>query len=1263
MVAVAYPKLQPYLPRLVREWADRGSDTLVREIEGSIVFVDVSGFTRMSERLARQGKVGAEEVSDVIGDTFSTLLAEAYMYGGSLLKFGGDALLLFFSGDGNALRATAAAYGMRRELRGNGTFTTTAGKVTLRMSVGAHAGVYHFFLLGDSHRELVVAGPAATRTVLMESAASAGQILLSPEFAAMLPAANRGAALGPGVLLAGTPPTIDRMPVERVSTEIDLTHYVPVGLRETVLAGDVEPEHRSVTVAFVQYAGLDELVLREGAAAAAKALDVLVRSVQRTADAHGVTFLATDIAPDGGKIILTAGAPQATGSDDERMLLSLSELLSHELPLSLRIGVNTGPVFAGEIGPSYRRTYTVMGDAVNLAARLMAKAEPGHVLCTPAVLDGSRTLFETTELEPFLVKGKKKPVQAFTVSGARGSRASIAEAGLPLVGREAELSALLDAWESARGGTGRLVEVSADPGMGKSRLLDELLDRVEGARVMRSECRLYQSATAYFPFRSLLRSAFELEESDDRSEIDALEKRVDESAPSLRPWLSLIATPLDLDVEPSPEVQQLEEEFRRSRLEDAVAALVAAVATDPAMVIVEDTHWMDEPSRGLLARVTDALRDSPWLVVLSRRPGEDGFVAPADSESLLRIELRPLGVEQATALIHEATERSPLMPEQVRALAERAAGNPLFLIELLDALRRGGDVEALPHSIEGLIQARIDHLAPPDRRRLRSLSVLGAGFRVEHATAALAGGAPERVSTSLRRLGDFVSVNRSGWVQFRHALIRDAAYEGLPYRRRQKLHAQVGDSILEAAGGRPEDQAELLSLHYSFAGRWSEAWRYSRIAGDRARDVYANLEAARFYERALAAAHRLPRLDPHEPVVVATRLCEVRERAGLFEAALVALRRARRLAGDDPVALADIHLRRARVLIRKWSLRAAYRETTRGSRLVASVPGGEAATIRARLTGLSSNIRLLTGRPGDARVLAERALAEAEAAGDLSELAHAYAMLDDAYVDLGQRDKAVFARRAIEIYSTLGHLTGIAAVENSIGVRAYAEGDWNLAVAAYLRSQDASRRAGDEANAAAQVGNIGEVLVSQRRLDEAEAILVEASRVQRAHGLVGPALFAEIQFGRLSLERGEIDDAVLALAQTHQEAVTTGSRFLALETTVHLAVAYTRRGEAERALALLGDAEELAGELTVSFAASLARARAEALLALSRWDEAASVIAAGLTAARERDGLYDEAQLLLLSATLARQHGGGDGAEALQQAERLLQRLGVLSVG
>src|SRR5207248_3893650 len=153
------------------------------------------------------------------------------------------------------------------------------------------------------------------------------------------------------------------------------------------------PEHRTATVAFIQFGGLDDSIINEGPRVAAEKLDALVRTVQEAADLFQVCFLGSDVASDGGKLILTAGAPRAVGDDEERMLVAVRHVIDNHRGLPIRIGVNRGQVFAGEIGPHYRRTYSVMGDTVNLAARLMAKATWGSVYATAEVLDRSQTKF------------------------------------------------------------------------------------------------------------------------------------------------------------------------------------------------------------------------------------------------------------------------------------------------------------------------------------------------------------------------------------------------------------------------------------------------------------------------------------------------------------------------------------------------------------------------------------------------------------------------------------------------------------------------------------------------------------------------------------------------------------------------------------------------------------------------------------------------------------------------------------------------------
>ena len=422
---------EPYVPQLLLDWPE---SIRHRQIDGSLVHVDISGFTAMSERLARKGKVGAEEVSMVLNNTFTELLTISADLGGDLLKFGGDALLLLFKDDGHPVRAARASALMRARLRSIGKVQTPAGRVDLKMTVGVHSGLLDAFVVGDTHRELIVAGPGATETVEVEEGASAGEILLSPATAGHLPGGLLGDAKGPGVLLARTPPAPDFDPMHIICLE-ECRVFVPTALRAVVEA-PTEGEHRRITVGFIKFAGIDDLIESEGPAEVSSRLHDLVATTQGAVDEFGVTFLSTDIDANGGKLIITGGVPISTGADEEGVLRALRRIADEFRGIPLKIGINRGPAFAGDIGAPFRRTYTVIGDAVNLAARVMGKAEAGQVLATDDVLNRSASQFEVEELQPFMVKGKTEPVRASVVGAVTGRRQDELQTEIPIFGRE-----------------------------------------------------------------------------------------------------------------------------------------------------------------------------------------------------------------------------------------------------------------------------------------------------------------------------------------------------------------------------------------------------------------------------------------------------------------------------------------------------------------------------------------------------------------------------------------------------------------------------------------------------------------------------------------------------------------------------------------------------------------------------------------------------------------------------------------------------------
>jgi class 3 adenylate cyclase/tetratricopeptide (TPR) repeat protein len=1120
--------LRPYLPRILVNWPNEDAGALVREIEGTVVFVDISGFTKMSERLARHGKVGAEEVTEVLGSVFARLLSLAYLNGGSLLKFGGDALLLFFEGEDHQVRGTRSAHGMRAELRSAGRIETTAGLVTLRMSVGVNSGLFHFFLVGGSHRELIITGPTASHTVLMENTAGAGEILVGLPTALALPQSWLGAQKGEGLLLRRAPEVPVTVPAEPIyrGEEEAMAGSIPLAIRDHLLEGRSEPQHRSVTVAFLHFEDIDEMLEHQEAEVTAFALDELVRVVQTAADRNGVTFLGSDVDRDGGKIILIAGAPDARGDDEERMLLTVREIADEHPAIPLRIGVNKGPVFVGDVGPPYRRTYTVMGDAVNLAARVMTKAEPGEVLATEPVLEASHVIFETEALEPFMVKGKKHPVTASRVGAITGSRLGADDLDdLPLVGRNLELDVLRAAVARTGEGRGTFVELTGDAGLGKTRLLRALHEVEDGVPWHAIACEPYEASTPYYPFRSLLRPLLRIpEDLDHDAAAEVLRERVSEACPELIPWIPLIGVPMDLEIPDSPEVAALDERFRRERMAAAVGDVLEEFHGTPSIVVIEDAQWLDEASADLLGALAARLDGIPHVFCVARRePDADVPKGP----DVVDLALEPLAPKDSLRLIELATEEMPLTAHVEEALVQRSGGSPRFLKSMLYAIAEaGGDIDQLPSSVEGLVMAQIDRLPPRDRRRLRHLSVLGMRFPRD-----LAGRVLEEAGLALDEETDrwdgyvgLLEPEGDDNLRFRNGLIRDAAYESLPFRTRREIHARVGATLEADAGDDADDVAEVLAFHFLRSNEEEKAWRYARIAAERAAAVFANLEARDFYLAALEAAKRMEEPDPAEVERVAEALGDVRMRLGEYREAEAAYRSARRFLPEAPVVQGRLLLKEAVVFDLEGRYPQALRTLSRGTRAVQDLAEVEAARLRAQLAAHYGGIRTAQGHNEDSIKWSRRALEEGERSGEKDAMAHAYYVMDLANASMGSSDTE-YSLLALQLYRELGNRPKQADVMNNLGGYAYFAGRWTEARTWYERARDVFLETGNIVDAAADNANLGEILLAQGHLDEAESVLREALRVFRATGVRAYAAFAQTLLGATAARAGRFDEA------------------------------------------------------------------------------------------------------------------------------------------
>jgi hypothetical protein len=448
---------------------------------------------------------------------------------------------------------------------------------------------------------------------------------------------------------------------------------------------------------------------------AADALDRTIASIQSAVDDEGVTFLATDINEDGGKVILTAGAPVAREEDEARLLRAFRRIADSDTPLDLHFGVNRGHVFTGEVGTDYRSTYTVMGDTVNLSARLMAAAHEGTIYATPSVLDQASTLYATEILEPFHVKGKEEPVHAYAVGEELGERSADDRSELPFTGRQTELAEVTSAISDARGGTGSVVTVIGETGTGKSRLIRQACASVPEVPVVTIHAEPFGTATPYRPFRDPMRAILDIERGTQAEMAKALFDRVAEIDSGLLPMLPLIADVAHIEVPDTPEASTIEPRFRMDRLADAVARLLDQTLAEPTVVNIEDAQWMDEASAHLIAHFTASFDQRPWAILVSRRGHENGFV-PEEGRTF---RLADLTAEEAEQLIVESTRATPLRPHEIDAIVERGGGNPLFIGEILRVVRETGSTEQLPDSLGTVVSAGIDALPPLTRTILR----------------------------------------------------------------------------------------------------------------------------------------------------------------------------------------------------------------------------------------------------------------------------------------------------------------------------------------------------------------------------------------------------------------------------------------------------------------------------------------------------------------------------------------------------------------
>jgi class 3 adenylate cyclase/tetratricopeptide (TPR) repeat protein len=1255
------PGATAYVPRLLPAWAAAEQAPAHRVVDGSLLLFDITGFTPLTERLARRGREGAEELSNLLDTVFSQLLMDAEDEGGDLLKWGGDALLLLFDGADHGRRAARAGLRMHRVLAQIGRAKTSIGRVKLRASAGVESGPVHLILAGDPalRRDLVLLGPTVTAVTMLEHAAGIGEVLVGDATAADLGPGLVRPHEGWGHLLSGIPTPANRPPQpEPEPTAAVVERLLAPQLWAYLSQPSREPEHRTVAVAFLRFDGTDTVLAEEGAGVVTAAVDEVLLNVQEATAAHEVSLLDSDVDVNGGKILLVGGAPISAGDDTDRLLTAVSQTVNRAGRLPLQAGISQGRVFTGDTGSPTRRTYSVKGDAVNLAARLAAHAESGSILMAADVLEHTRRSYAVNDAPMASLKGKSKPVPVVTLGEPLEPRRQ-QNSEDAFIGRDAEMAILRGATEQLINGSGGLIEVIGEPGIGKTRLVDEAVAQAGEVTTLHCDCERTGAGSPYTPVRRLLHQVLGTNSSMDPATLaNCLQDCVTTAAPELRPWVSLLGVVLDVTIPPSPEVAELEEQHRAERVPELVADLLERMVPTPVMLVVEDSYLADPASEGVLTAIARREQQQPWLLFVTRDDRPTGWIPAATG----RIELGPLDMTSSIELAEMATPDRPLPPAIAEELAVRSGGHPLLLRELARAAARGEDPDELPSTVEELAASQIDQLPPAQRSLLRRAAVLGDEFPEDLLMEMFRDVGPERSGTELLAGLSNLIVSTGHQLRFRHPILREVAYAGLPYRRRRELHAKAAE-VLEATSVAADRRPELLALHYFVARRYDKAMDYGWRAGERAMARYAPAAAADAFRRAAHAARLSSGVSPSERSFYMEALGDAEFLAGRSTEAASAFLEALRGVRGQPLREAHLALKLMRVEQRRGHYTNALRRASIGLRAISGLAGPEAGAIRAQLQIQYAFCRLNQARYADARRWAERGLAEAEVANELKAQSRAHLVLHEVETWSGGPKGEQHGETALRIVEQLGDLTGQAHMLNNLALRRFFEGRWPDALPMFARAAESFRRVGDATNAANADYNRADGLVKQGRSDEALPLLENTLRVARAVGDEDLVALVRKEMGRAQSRAGDVAAGLILLGEARTELTRLREPQEVVDADIASAEAHLLAGRPEQALAVIeGTLAEAASIHAATLLPSAYRVQAAALLATGEVAQAQTALAEGLRHSSSSNVAHERGFLLAVAARIAVLRQDPGAAQLEQEASGTLRSLGVVRV-
>lgn len=870
------------------------SEPRAERFTGAAMLVDIAGFTALTDRLAGLGPAGAERLTQLLNAYFGRLVDAVNAHGGEVASFAGDGLLAIWRAeteDVAAVTLRAAQCGLAVQELFRDYELGEGEQLLLRIGVGtgdilaAHVGG-----IGGRWAFLPVGDPLVQASAA-EEYARPGHVVLSLEAWVLVSDRCRGQHLPNGTarlqrVTRGVPPRAADPVQPQPGAEAALRPYIPLAVTARLDAGHTGwlAELRNLTVLFLHVRGLDTT-----GHDALEQLQRVMQAIQTVLARYEGAINKLLVLKEGAICVAAFGLPPVTHEDDPRRAvqagLDLRAVL-RERGLGCTIGIASGQAFCGPVGGERRREYTMIGDVVNVAARLMQSAVDA-LWCDAATYQATHDRFRFDALPRVAVKGKPEPVAVYAPKPAiQAAHARRRNGRTPaFVGRTAELDAMRAAVAELAGGRGGLVIVEGEAGIGKSRLVEELLRLADeaGAECLVGTADAVEQATPYHCWRPVFARLLRLDPAGDAERhAEQVRARVQPDA-ELWPLAPLLGDVLAVELPDNEVTQHMTGKVRADNRHLLLARLFQQEAVEtPLLLVLEDAHWMDAASWALLLHVHREVPEA--LIVVDTRP----YAAdpPAEYE-LFRVApgarhlvLDPLGPGDVVDLVCRRLGVDT-MPAAVAALVhERAQGNPFFSEELAFALRdagyirvdgractvtpEAGDLRALtlPDTVQGVVTSRIDRLTPAQQLALKAASVIGRvfAFRVLRDIYPIEADRPllQDYLDALDGLDltPLESPEPDLAYIFKHVITQEVAYNLMLQTQRSHLHRAVAEWYERTHADDVAQFYPLLAHHWGKAGEVPRALDYTLRAGERALENGANRDAVHFFTDALALNER-----------------------------------------------------------------------------------------------------------------------------------------------------------------------------------------------------------------------------------------------------------------------------------------------------------------------------------------------------------------------------------------------------------------------